>query len=80
MNNNLFIKSGSILAASITSAIISMPFDVMRTYSQKNINLIASFKSIYNTFPIYFMRITPHSIISLACLDFYTSIFNKLKK
>jgi solute carrier family 25 oxoglutarate transporter 11 len=105
LNNNLFIKSSSILTASITSAIISMPFDVMRTYSQKNIpiinnliilnnvnkklntvfsikniNLIASFKSIYNTFPIYFMRITPHSIISLACLDIYTSIFNKLKK
>jgi solute carrier family 25 oxoglutarate transporter 11 len=104
-NNNLFIKSGSIITAGITSAVISMPFDVMRTYSQKNmpiinnliifnnvnkkinsvfsiknINLIASFKSIYNTFPIYFMRITPHSIISLACLDFYTSIFNKLKK
>ena len=73
-----------------------MPFDVMRTYSQKNIpiinnliilnnvnkkiNFLASFKNIYNTFPIYFMRITPHSIISLACLDFYTSIFNKLKK
>jgi solute carrier family 25 oxoglutarate transporter 11 len=105
LNNNLFIKSGSILTASITSAIISMPFDVMRTYSQKNIpiinnliifnnvnkkidtvfslkniNLVVSFKSIYNTFPIYFMRITPHSIISLACLDIYTSIFNKLKK
>jgi solute carrier family 25 oxoglutarate transporter 11 len=102
-DNNLLIKSSSILTASITSAIISMPFDVMRTYSQKNIpiinnliifnnvnintvssikniNLIASFKSIYNTFPIYFMRITPHSIISLACLDLYTSIFNKLKK
>ena len=104
-NNNLLIKSGSIITAGITSAVISMPFDVMRTYSQKNmpiinnliifnnvnkkinsvfsiknINLIASFKSIYNTFPIYFMRITPHSIISLACLDFYTSIFNKLKK
>ena len=95
-NNNLFIKSSSILTASITSAIISMPFDVMRTYSQKNIpiinnliifknfnkkiNLLASFKSIYNTFPIYFMRITPHSMISLACLDIYTSIFNKLKK
>jgi len=104
-NNNLLIKSGSILTASITSAIISMPFDVMRTYSQKNIpiinnliifnnvnkkvnlvsiiknvNLVSSFKNIYNTFPIYFMRITPHSIISLACLDIYTSIFNKLKK
>jgi solute carrier family 25 oxoglutarate transporter 11 len=95
-DNNLFIKSSSILTASITSAVISMPFDVMRTYSQKNIpiinnliiinnvnkkiNLLASFKSIYNTFPIYFMRITPHSIISLACLDIYTSIFNKLKK
>jgi solute carrier family 25 oxoglutarate transporter 11 len=104
-NNNLLIKSGSILSASITSAIISMPFDVMRTYSQKNIpiinnliifnnvnkkinlisniknvDLVASFKNIYNTFPIYFMRITPHSIISLACLDFYTSIFDKLKK
>jgi hypothetical protein len=94
-NNNLIIKSCSILTAGITSAIISMPFDVMRTYSQKNIpivnnliilnnvnkkiNLIASFKTIYNTFPIYFMRITPHSIISLACLDIYTSIFNKLK-
>jgi len=104
-NNNLLIKSGSILSASITSAVISMPFDVMRTYSQKNIpiinnliilnnenkklntvsiiknvNLLSSFKNIYNTFPIYFMRITPHSIISLACLDIYTSIFNKLKK
>ncbi len=95
-NNDLFIKSSSILTASITSAIISMPFDVMRTYSQKNIpiinnliiinnvnkkiNLLASFKSIYNTFPIYFMRITPHSIISLTCLDIYTSIFNRLKK
>lgn len=94
--NDLFIKSCSILTASITSAVISMPFDVMRTYSQKNIpiinnliifnnvnkkiNLLASFKNIYNTFPIYFMRITPHSIISLACLDIYTSIFNKLKK
>ena len=94
-NNNLLIKSSSILTAGITSAIISMPFDIMRTYSQKNIpiinnliifnnvnkkiNLIASFKNIYNTFPIYFMRITPHSIISLACLDIYTSIFNKLK-
>ena len=94
-DNNLFIKSSSILTAGITSAVISMPFDVMRTYSQKNIpiinnliifnsvnkkiNLIASFKSIYNTFPIYFMRITPHSIISLACLDIYTSIFNRLK-
>jgi solute carrier family 25 oxoglutarate transporter 11 len=95
INNNLLIKTGSILTASITSAVISMPFDVMRTYSQKNIsiinnliilntkkkiNLLASFKSIYNTFPIYFMRITPHSIISLACLDIYTSIFNRLKK
>jgi solute carrier family 25 oxoglutarate transporter 11 len=105
LNNNLLIKSGSILTAGITSAVISMPFDVMRTYSQKNIpiinnliivnnvnknintvfsfknvELIASFKSIYNTFPIYFMRITPHSIISLACLDFYTSIFNVIKK
>ena len=95
-NNNLFIKTSSILTASITSAVISMPFDVMRTYSQKNIpiinnliilnnvnkkiNLVTSLKSIYNTFPIYFMRITPHSIISLACLDIYTSIFNKLKK
>jgi solute carrier family 25 oxoglutarate transporter 11 len=105
LNNNLLIKSGSILSAGITSAVISMPFDVMRTYSQKNIpiinnliifnnvnkkinsvfsiknvELIASFKNIYNTFPIYFMRITPHSIISLACLDFYTSIYSRLKK
>jgi len=95
-NNDLFIKSSSMLTASVTSAIISMPFDVMRTYSQKNIsiinnliiinninkkvNLVSSFKNIYSTFPIYFMRITPHSIISLACLDFYTSIFDKLKK
>jgi solute carrier family 25 oxoglutarate transporter 11 len=95
-NNNLFIKSSSMLTASVTSAIISMPFDVMRTYSQKNIsiinnliiinninkkvNLVSSFKNIYSTFPIYFMRITPHSIISLACLDFYTSILDKLKK
>ena len=95
-NNDLFTKSSSILSAGIISAVISMPFDVMRTYSQKNIpiinnliiinnvnkkiNLLASFKSIYNTFPIYFMRITPHTIISLSCLDIYTSIFNKLKK
>jgi len=97
-NNNLFIKSSSIITAGITSAVISMPFDVMRTYSQKNIpiinnliifnsvfsiknvELIASFKNIYNTFPIYFMRITPHSIISLACLDFYNSIYSRLKK
>ena len=103
INNNLLIKTGSILTASITSAVISMPFDVMRTYSQKNIpiinnliilntnkkinigfsiknvDLIASFKNIYRSFPIFFMRITPYSIITLTCLDLYTSIFNKLK-
>ena len=71
-----------------------MPFDIMRTYSQKNIpiinnliivnnkkiNYFTSFKNIYKSFPIYFMRITPHSIISLTCLDLYTSIYNKLNK
>jgi solute carrier family 25 oxoglutarate transporter 11 len=93
-NNNLFIKSTSIITAGITSAVISMPFDIMRTYSQKNIpiinnliivnnkkiNYFTSFKNIYKSFPIYFMRITPHSIISLTCLDLYTSIYNKLNK
>jgi len=94
-NNDLFIKSSSILAAGITSAVISMPFDVMRTYSQKNIpiinnliilnvdkkiNLVASFKSIYRTFPVFFMRITPYSIITLCCLDIYTSLLSRFKK
>ena len=37
-DNNNIIKPISILSASITSAVISMPFDVMRTYSQKNIS------------------------------------------
>jgi solute carrier family 25 oxoglutarate transporter 11 len=93
-NNNNFIKPISIISASITSAAISMPFDVMRTYSQKNISFkndivniknnknfyIVAIKKIYHSFPIYFMRIAPHSIISLTCLDLYNNIYNNYKK
>jgi solute carrier family 25 oxoglutarate transporter 11 len=94
-NNNNIIKPISILSASITSAIISMPFDVMRTYSQKNISFkndiifcehnkksfyIAALKKLYHSFPVYFMRIAPHSIISLTCLDLYNNIYNKYIK
>jgi solute carrier family 25 oxoglutarate transporter 11 len=94
-NNNNIIKPISILSASITSAVISMPFDVMRTYSQKNISFkndivnidnnkkffyITALKKLYHSFPIYFMRIAPHSIISLTCLDLYNHIYNNYIK
>jgi solute carrier family 25 oxoglutarate transporter 11 len=93
-DNNNIIKPMSILSASITSAVISMPFDVMRTYSQKNISFkndivninnnkyfyITALKKLYHSFPIYFMRIAPHSIISLTCLDLYNHIYNNYIK
>jgi len=94
-DNNIIIKPISILTAGITSAVISMPFDVMRTYSQKNISFkndlifcennkksfyISALKKLYHSFPVYFMRITPHSIISLTCIDLYNFIYNKYIK
>jgi solute carrier family 25 oxoglutarate transporter 11 len=94
-SNSNIVKPISILSAGITSAIISMPFDVMRTYSQKNISFkndlifcennkksfyISALKKLYHSFPVYFMRITPHSIISLTCIDLYNFIYNKYIK
>ena len=94
-DNNIIIKPISILTAGITSAVISMPFDVMRTYSQKNISFkkdliycennkksfyISALKKLYHSFPVYFMRITPHSLISLTCIDLYNFIYNKYIK
>ena len=79
--NNKFVNQFlSIIISSISSTIIALPFDLLRTLSQKNIPFNYThfnLKQLLISYPIFASRVLPHSIITMFCLDFYNIIYKK---
>lgn len=82
-NNQYISKVIAIVLSSILSTYISLPFDVMRTLSHKNIPINSSnltFSILYKSYPAFAFRIIPHSMISMSCLEIYTELYNQYHK
>lgn len=74
-------KTFAIISSSFLSTIFALPFDILRTLSQKNIPFNYNYfniKQIIISYPIFASRILPHTIISMYCIDFYSSLIKKL--
>lgn len=80
-DSKLISKSSSIVTSCVLSTIIAIPFDVMRTLSQKNIPFTLkelTITKIYASYPAFAMRVVPHSIIAMSCLEVYTELYKKI--
>ena len=65
------------LIAAITSTVIAMPFDYQRTLSQNNVSYKKiTLSRVYQSYPAFAMRIIPHQVVSMTCLDLYSKLYD----
>lgn len=78
-----YLYMGKFLAigtSSILSTMIALPFDTMRTLSQKQVPLKAEYFTparMVSTYPTFAARVIPHSFIAMSCLDIYNGMYKK---
>lgn len=77
--DNLFLsKLASNSISSLGGSLLSFPFDVLRTYSYKSVETLPSIQYFFRSYPVFALRIIPHSFISMSCLDLYGKLYHAL--
>ena len=66
-------KTGVVYVASLLAGfgacVLSAPFDYMKTITEAGAWQTIDFQHLYYAFPMYYLRITPHALITLIAQD-----------